>query len=259
LLSGAQFIRIRPARAGTGDPDPGARACMRAPEARGLPEGTRRKPDTDGRANPGVRYVDRVRRDKFRFSNSARRMSRPADTLVVKTSDTSHPKRGSIVPWNPSGGTGASRVSARLERAELAFRTSPFRFRPFPSVPFFDLPRRRTAPRQGGGEDVCYFVVERRPLLRCGGRGFESRGQRCPSSGSSGAATASPVPRQTLTRSVVKIADTSFAEREVAGSNPARRSCAGSSVARALPGPWGDLRTGVSASPVPGSCTPRRW
>ena len=39
------------AEAGTGDPDLGARAGMRAPKARGLPEGTRRKPDTDGRAN----------------------------------------------------------------------------------------------------------------------------------------------------------------------------------------------------------------
>ena len=31
-------------------------ARERAPEARGLPEGTRRKPDTDGRANQKVRY-----------------------------------------------------------------------------------------------------------------------------------------------------------------------------------------------------------
>jgi hypothetical protein len=40
-----------PVEAGTGDPDPGARASTRAPKARGLPEGTRREPDTDGRAN----------------------------------------------------------------------------------------------------------------------------------------------------------------------------------------------------------------
>jgi hypothetical protein len=37
------------------------------------------------------------------------------------------------------------------------------------------------------------------------------------------AATASPIPRQPFPRSVVKIADTSSATREVAGSNPARR------------------------------------
>ena len=39
--------------AGTEDPDSGiADACLRqASEARGLPEGTRREPDTDGRAN----------------------------------------------------------------------------------------------------------------------------------------------------------------------------------------------------------------
>jgi hypothetical protein len=38
-----------------------------------------------------------------------------------------------------------------------------------------------------------------------------------------GAATASLVPRQLSPRSVVKIAVTSSLEREVAGSNPARR------------------------------------
>ena len=45
--------------AGTEDPDSGiADACPRhASEARGLPEGTRREPDTDGRANQDrVRY-----------------------------------------------------------------------------------------------------------------------------------------------------------------------------------------------------------
>src|SRR5580704_16790083 len=47
----AALFAIPPAKAGTGDPDPGARASTRVPEARGLPEVTRRKPDTDGRAN----------------------------------------------------------------------------------------------------------------------------------------------------------------------------------------------------------------
>ncbi len=44
----------------------------------------------------------------------------PANALVVKVSDTSHRKRWpsrlqSIVPWNPSGGMGVSRVSARSQ------------------------------------------------------------------------------------------------------------------------------------------------
>lgn len=57
--------------AGTGDPDPGARARMRAPEARGLPEGTRRKPDTDGRANQvgfAMAAQSSERRDGIHFS-----------------------------------------------------------------------------------------------------------------------------------------------------------------------------------------------
>ena len=51
-LSRAAF-KFRPGMAGTEDPDSGiADACLRqASEARGLPEGTRREPDTDGRAN----------------------------------------------------------------------------------------------------------------------------------------------------------------------------------------------------------------
>jgi len=57
LFSGAWSFEIPPAEAGAGDPDPWARAGRRAPEARGLPEGTRRKPDTDGRADQErVRY-----------------------------------------------------------------------------------------------------------------------------------------------------------------------------------------------------------
>jgi hypothetical protein len=48
----AALVRNIPAKAGTGDPDPGARAGeARGSKARGLSEGTRRKPDTDGRAN----------------------------------------------------------------------------------------------------------------------------------------------------------------------------------------------------------------
>jgi hypothetical protein len=51
-LSRAAF-KFRPGMAGTEDPDSGiADACARhASEARGLPEGTRREPGTDGRAN----------------------------------------------------------------------------------------------------------------------------------------------------------------------------------------------------------------
>jgi hypothetical protein len=47
-----------PAEAGTGDPDPGARASTRAPEARGLPEGTKARAGYRWQSEPGrVRYV----------------------------------------------------------------------------------------------------------------------------------------------------------------------------------------------------------
>jgi hypothetical protein len=52
---------------------------MRAPEARGLPEGTRRKPDTDGRADQeGFAMAARrlERRDRIHFLNLACRISR---------------------------------------------------------------------------------------------------------------------------------------------------------------------------------------
>jgi hypothetical protein len=50
LLSEARLGRKMAGKAGTGDPDPGLAQNARA-EARGLLEGTRRKPDTNGRAN----------------------------------------------------------------------------------------------------------------------------------------------------------------------------------------------------------------
>jgi len=75
--SGGYFVfrskarsKIPPAEAGMGDPDPRARAGTRAPKARGLPEGTRHKPDTDGRANQeGFAMAARCseRRDRICF------------------------------------------------------------------------------------------------------------------------------------------------------------------------------------------------
>jgi hypothetical protein len=66
---------------------------MRAPEARGLPEGTRRKPDTDGRADQeGVRYGGaplRAPRQNL-FLNFGSPHLAAQRTLVVKISDTSH-------------------------------------------------------------------------------------------------------------------------------------------------------------------------
>src|SRR5262249_46080039 len=93
LFSGESLLVIRPAQAGPGDPDPGGRGGTRAPEARGLPEGTRRRPDTDGRANQrfakAARHRERRNRIRFRFA-AGRGASR---MLVVKISDTSLPKR----------------------------------------------------------------------------------------------------------------------------------------------------------------------
>jgi hypothetical protein len=66
---------------------------MRAPEARGLPEGTRRKPDTDGRADQeGFAMAARrlERRDRIHFSKFGLPHLAAQRTLVVKISGTSH-------------------------------------------------------------------------------------------------------------------------------------------------------------------------
>jgi hypothetical protein len=147
---------IRPAQAGTGDPDPGARAGMRAPEARGLPEGTRRRPDTDGRANQGSlwrRAVESAATEfVFRFGSP-----HVAAQTYAGGEDFGYtaPKAAIDVPWNPSGGMGETRVSVRLwPNLRFDCRNSDFACSP---ACFFDLPRCRKVPRQGGGEDVCYF------------------------------------------------------------------------------------------------------
>jgi hypothetical protein len=94
-LSEAWLIRNSPAKAGTGDPDPGARAGEARAQARGACRRERgEKPDTDGRAN-----LSRVRTRGASFTaprqnlfrNSVCRLSRLNQTLVVKISDTSHP------------------------------------------------------------------------------------------------------------------------------------------------------------------------
>lgn len=80
-LPSARRVRTRvPAKAGTGDPDPGARAFLRAPEARGLPEGTRQCAGHRWQGEPNrVRYGGapfiRAPRQNL-FCNLLRRISR---------------------------------------------------------------------------------------------------------------------------------------------------------------------------------------
>jgi hypothetical protein len=148
-------------------------------------------------------------------------------TLVVKISDTSrtpwwNSHLQSIVPWNPSGRMGASRAPVR-RKAEPAFRLSSSDFARSPAC---FLVCRGAAMRRGSAVVKTSVTSGKSagPLLRSGGRGFEACRQQCRSSvllWSSNSVVCSP---PTPSRSVVKIAVTSFAQREVAGSNPARRS-----------------------------------
>jgi len=155
----ANFI-IRPAQAGTGDPDPGARARMRAPEARGLPEGTRRKPDTDGRANQGSLWRRAVESaaTKF-FCNLVCRIVRPTNAggedlgYFAPPSGEKSAFNRSYRGIRPAGGcdAGCGEAISRTCVSIVVIPISPVPQRAFRS------PRRSNAPRHGGGEDVCYF------------------------------------------------------------------------------------------------------
>lgn len=110
----------------------------------------------------------------------------------------SNPAFDTRTGMRPGEGLHAARrgVAAERERRCVVV-TGPIS--PVPQRTFQLMMRKH---RQGGGEDVCYFVSK--TVARKGG-------------------TASPVPRLHSPRSVVKIAVTSSVKREVAGSNPARR------------------------------------
>jgi len=75
---------------------PGLTPAGVCPKARGLSEGTRRKPDTDGRANPwGFAVAAPLSAAKEFVSNPVCRNVAAKPTLVVKISDTSrHGKSG---------------------------------------------------------------------------------------------------------------------------------------------------------------------
>ena len=86
----------------------------------------------------------------------------------------------------------------------------------------FQLPKRE--PRQGGGEDVCYFGRSAGPRQWSGVAGSNPAGRNAVAEYAlrSGNSIARSPPCQS--RSVVKIAVTSTVNRAVAGSSPARRS-----------------------------------
>src|SRR6185312_14773791 len=99
---------------------PGLAPRARSPEARGLPEGTRREPDTDGGADlKGLLWRRRFeRRDEFLQSGLPHRAARR--TLVVKISDTSlQGKRVRIPPLASRTVEAASRGPLRRGRRFL--------------------------------------------------------------------------------------------------------------------------------------------
>jgi hypothetical protein len=143
LLSEAWLIEICRRRPERETRIPGLARKRACPSARGLLEGTRRKPDTDGRAGSRARNmrraVDSAATLQFRF---AALFSRLKPTLVVKMSDTSHPpgKRVRIPPlthalWRyPCKGCHAPQRRFSAGRSCVAVTES--RYRLFPSVPF---------------------------------------------------------------------------------------------------------------------------
>ena len=112
--------RDLPARAGTGDPDPGARADMRAcPQARGLPEGTRRKPDTDGRASPEGSQLAarRQRRDRIFLNSVCRNLRGSTDAGGEDVGYFSTAKRVRIPPLTHAPGCGLGKGSHAARRS----------------------------------------------------------------------------------------------------------------------------------------------
>ena len=152
---------------------PGSRGSRRrgvCPSARGLSEGTRRKPDTDDRVNLFSRFAIAAHRSRaahkhVSFSGLPRPAAKP--TLVVKISDTSlqWKKRVRIPPVK-------SRTVERPPARDPARATAPARpsgltgvesLRPISPVPqrAYSWPTRKL--RSGGGEDACYFVSKTVP------------------------------------------------------------------------------------------------
>ena len=152
-------VEIPPAEAGTGDPGPGARAGMRAPEARGLPEGTRRKPDTDGRADQEkVRYGGAPLRAprqnlflNFEFAASCGSTNAGGeDFLILRTMGKAGSNPAFDVTYRGSGLARAvpPRVPVLLPRSTCVGIIDN-RYRQFPSVPFAIVDvRRRTSARR---------------------------------------------------------------------------------------------------------------
>jgi len=146
--------------AGTGDPDPGARAWKRArPSARGLPEGTRRW--------AGYRWQSEL----WRSSQLAAHLRRRTITIesglppVCGSTDAggedfgyfvAKVKRVRIPPLTHALWRRPARVATRHSAGLLKRRFVLRHWKPISPVP------QRTCQsmckrRQGGGEDVCYF------------------------------------------------------------------------------------------------------
>ena len=161
MLSEARLIRNIPAQAGTGDPDPGARAGEARAHVRGAcrrERGESRIPMAE-RIRKGFAIAARFRAPQlFLQSGLPHRAAQP--TLVVKISDTSlqRKERVRIPPVMsrtveaPGEGSHAPRLRILPQGKDRSCTDSDIARSPacFPKMPVRKL-------RQGDGEDVCYF------------------------------------------------------------------------------------------------------
>ena len=184
LLSEARLNRNSPAQAGTGDPDPRARAAEARAQERGAcrrERGASRIPMAE--RTPGS---SRMRRRSWRrariYLHLVCRMLRLNQTLVVKISDTSRrKKRVRIPPVKPAPWSGPERGTHApwapvLPQGNNRRRQSLTPISPVPQRAAFDC--RCASIVQGGGEDVCYFVVK--ALRRRAGSNLARRKAVCP-------------------------------------------------------------------------------
>lgn len=209
-----------PAQAGTGDPDPGARAETRVPKCAGPAGGNEamsRTPMAERTPRSSQSAAHRQRREEI-FQNGLPHHCGSTDAggedvgyFAPLERAGSNPACDTRTGMRPGKGPRAAprSLSSARRAAVLSSLT------PISPVPQRTYRRPAQLRWSGGGEDDCYFVGRRYGAERVRGR--------TPKGGSPArAATASLVPRRPLPRPVVKIAVTSSVKREVAGSNPAR-------------------------------------
>jgi len=120
---------------------------------------------------------------------------------------------------------GSPRATAQIFRKETCVAVTDADIARSPACPLIVDVRRRSAPAHWQAVvKMSVTSVEAPAAEAVGDAGSNPAGSDAVAEVLFGAATVSPVPRQSQPRPVVKIAVTSSPKREVAGSNPARRS-----------------------------------